>query len=205
MDELVEQITRDRIFYDDSGGGVTFSGGEPLAQPEFLLGCLEACRRLEIHTAVDTCGFAPRETLLQAAQLTDLFLFDLKLLDDRRHRELIGVSKRYDKIEALRKVSFSVKSGEFLTIVGPNGSGKTTLLKILAFLERPTEGVVYFDGVKVDDGNETGFRRRSTMVFQKTVLLRGSVRDNIAYGLEQRGHPRREIEVGSVGLWRSWA
>ena len=108
--------------------------------------------------------------------------------------ELIGVSKLYDKIEALRKVSFSVKGGEFLTIVGPNGSGKTTLLKILAFLERPTEGEVYFGGVKVDDGNETGFRRRSTMVFQKTVLLRGSVRDNIAYGLEQRGLPRREIE-----------
>ena len=108
--------------------------------------------------------------------------------------ELVGVSKQYGDIEALRNVSFTVRRGEFLTIVGPNGSGKTTLLKILAALERPTSGEVYFDGVKVDDGNAVQFRRRSTMVFQKTVLLRGSVRDNVAYGLELRGLSRPEVD-----------
>ena len=110
--------------------------------------------------------------------------------------ELVGVSKQYGDIEALRNVSFTVRRGEFLTIVGPNGSGKTTLLKILAALERPTSGEVYFDGMKVDEGNAVQFRRRSTMIFQKTVLLRGSVRDNVAYGLELRGLPRPEVDRG---------
>ncbi len=87
----MREVLRDRVFYDESGGGVTFSGGEPLAQPEFLAALLDACRAAEIHTAVDTCGFAPRERLLALAPLVDLFLFDVKLVDDARHRALTGL------------------------------------------------------------------------------------------------------------------
>jgi len=92
VDEVLEAVLKDRIFYDDSGGGVTFSGGEPLGQPAFLRELLEACRREGLHTAVDTCGHAPREDLLAAAAHTDLFLYDLKLMDDERHRRYTGVS-----------------------------------------------------------------------------------------------------------------
>ncbi|MBU0617040.1 MAG: glycyl-radical enzyme activating protein, partial [Planctomycetes bacterium] len=56
--QLVAEIDKDRLFYDQSGGGVTFSGGEPLMQPEFLLACLQACKQRDYHTAVDTCGHA---------------------------------------------------------------------------------------------------------------------------------------------------
>jgi len=108
--------------------------------------------------------------------------------------ELRGVSKRYGDVTALRNVSLTVRRGEVLTVVGPNGSGKTTFLKILAALERPTGGEVYFDGVKVNEGNAAQFRRRSTMVFQRTVVLRGSVRDNVAYGLRMRGLPPSEVD-----------
>jgi pyruvate formate lyase activating enzyme len=88
------QIRRDIPFYDRSGGGVTFSGGEPLAQPEFLLALLHACGREEIHRAVDTCGQAPADVLLEVARHTDLFLFDLKHMDPQRHRRATGVDNR---------------------------------------------------------------------------------------------------------------
>jgi pyruvate formate lyase activating enzyme len=88
---LVDEVARDTVFFDDSGGGVTFSGGEPLAQPRFLIRSLELCRERGIHTAVDTSGFGSREHLLEAAGHTDLFLFDIKMMDDERHRRFTGV------------------------------------------------------------------------------------------------------------------
>ena len=91
VEELVGVVVRDRPFFEESGGGVTFSGGEPFAQPAFLLAGLEAFRSRGIHTTVDTCGFGGRATLRQAAGLTNLFLYDLKLMDARRHLEVIGV------------------------------------------------------------------------------------------------------------------
>jgi pyruvate formate lyase activating enzyme len=90
-DEVVAEILADRIFFEESGGGVTFSGGEPLLQFEFLRALLSECRARGIHTAVDTCGFAPGEHIAAIAPLADLFLYDLKLFDDARHRELTGV------------------------------------------------------------------------------------------------------------------
>jgi pyruvate formate lyase activating enzyme len=91
VDEVMAEVLRDRIFFQESGGGVTFSGGEPLAQLEFLRALLESARGHGLHTAVDTCGFAPREALLGLVPLVDLFLFDVKLIDDARHRELTGL------------------------------------------------------------------------------------------------------------------
>ncbi len=91
VEEVVQTVERDTSFFDESGGGVTFSGGEPLAQPEFLMALLEQCGALDIHRAVDTSGEAARATLLSVAAQTDLFLFDLKLCDSARHREFTGV------------------------------------------------------------------------------------------------------------------
>lgn len=89
-DELLEEILRDRIFFDQSGGGTTFSGGEPLAQSAFVLECLRRCREAGVHTALDTSGCCPREVLLEAGALADLVLYDLKLMDAEAHRRLIG-------------------------------------------------------------------------------------------------------------------
>lgn len=90
--EVLEEIEKDTVFYDESGGGVTFSGGEPLMQPTFLRGLLEICKERGMHTAVETCGLTQSETLLRIAAHVDLFLYDLKVIDSRIHERLTGVS-----------------------------------------------------------------------------------------------------------------
>jgi len=90
--QVMAEIERDIPFYDQSGGGVTFSGGEPLLQRDFLLALLRACKERAIHTSVDTCGFATWETVDSMRKHVDLFLYDLKLMDDARHRKFTGVS-----------------------------------------------------------------------------------------------------------------
>jgi pyruvate formate lyase activating enzyme len=92
VEEVMDEVLKDRVFYEQSAGGVTFSGGEPLMQPRFLKNLLEACRAEGIHTAVDTSGYAAREDLLSIAPLADLFLYDLKIMDDQLHRQWTGAS-----------------------------------------------------------------------------------------------------------------
>ncbi|WP_167611095.1 glycyl-radical enzyme activating protein [Maribellus sediminis] len=88
--EIMQIIGRERIHIDLSGGGVTFSGGEPLMFPGFLLEMLKACGEKGLHRAVDTCGHASSKTLLEVAQHTDLFLYDLKLMDPAQHKKWTG-------------------------------------------------------------------------------------------------------------------
>ncbi|MBJ6799166.1 glycyl-radical enzyme activating protein [Geomonas propionica] len=90
-DQVLQDILKDRMFFEDSGGGVTFSGGEPLCQPAFLKDLLTACRSHGIHTAVDTAALCAPETLLDIAPLVDLFLFDLKCADDALHSTGTGL------------------------------------------------------------------------------------------------------------------
>lgn len=89
--EVMAQIEREIPFYDESNGGVTFSGGEPLLQPRFLSALLSACRKQEIHTVVDTSGFANWNVFEKIRDDVDLFLYDLKHMDSNRHQEVTGV------------------------------------------------------------------------------------------------------------------
>jgi pyruvate formate lyase activating enzyme len=101
---LLGEIERDRTFYDASGGGVTFSGGEPLQQAAFLVEMLRLCKSNEIHTTVDTCGYAPWAKVEPLLGLVDLYLYDLKVMDDARHRQHTGVSNRVI-LENLQKLA----------------------------------------------------------------------------------------------------
>ena len=92
VDEIMETILRDQPFYERSGGGITISGGEPLGQPAFLLALLRASREAGLHTALDTCGHAPWSVFESVRPLVDLFLYDLKVVDDARHIVMTGVS-----------------------------------------------------------------------------------------------------------------
>lgn len=94
VEELMQAIVKERPFFDQSGGGVTFSGGEPLLHADFLLELLQACGRQQIHRAVDTSGYARLDTLLRVAEQTDLFLYDLKMIDGERHKQFTGVDNQ---------------------------------------------------------------------------------------------------------------
>lgn len=89
VESIIEEIEKDVIFYDESGGGATFSGGEPLMQPHFLETLLAACKEKDIHTAVDTSGYASWEVFEQIMPATDLFLYDIKLIDPSLHRKYV--------------------------------------------------------------------------------------------------------------------
>jgi pyruvate formate lyase activating enzyme len=110
--QLMEIVKKDTIFYDASGGGVTFSGGEPLLQADFLIQVLDECGRLEIHRAVDTSGYSDQATLGAAAQRSELFLFDLKVIDGKRHKFLTGVSSK----SILDNLKFLYDRGADITI-----------------------------------------------------------------------------------------
>jgi pyruvate formate lyase activating enzyme len=91
IQELMDEITKDRLFYEQSGGGVTFSGGEPTYRGEFLLEALASCREEYINTAIDTSGFCNTEIMLKAARLSNYILFDVKFIDGAKHKLYCGV------------------------------------------------------------------------------------------------------------------
>jgi len=91
VSEVMFEVEKDIIFYDQSGGGVTFSGGEPLMQPEFLLAVLNQCQAQQIHTAVDTSCYAEPKIVEMVSERTDLFLCDLKHMDNEMHERFTGV------------------------------------------------------------------------------------------------------------------
>ncbi len=92
VDRLLEIIKRDCLFYDESGGGVTFSGGEPLMQTDFLIEILDACGQYDIHRTVDTSGYADMAAIRAVAQRAELFLFDVKCIDPEKHKRYTGDS-----------------------------------------------------------------------------------------------------------------
>jgi pyruvate formate lyase activating enzyme len=91
---VIAEVEKDLIFYDESGGGVTFSGGEPLMQAGFLKALIEACAERQMHVALDTCGYAPEAEMAAVIERVNLLLFDLKLMDEKAHLHYTGVSNR---------------------------------------------------------------------------------------------------------------
>ncbi len=92
--EVAGEVLKDKVFFDQSGGGVTVSGGEPLAQPDFLLALLKALKNRNIHTAVDTSGYCRWNELDRVSRVTDLFLFDLKVMDRALSKKVTGRSNQ---------------------------------------------------------------------------------------------------------------
>ena len=92
VEDVLAEVEKDRVFYEQSGGGLTLSGGDPFVQSAFAEALLDGCRARGIRTAVDTAGFSKNGVLDRMASKTDLILYDLKCMDDARHKELTGVS-----------------------------------------------------------------------------------------------------------------
>lgn len=111
VDEVMAVIRRDHVFFEDSGGGATISGGEPLQQPQFVEALLRACRADGIHTTLDTCGYGPPDALQRLACLSDAVLYDIKHMDACRHRRYTGVSNRTILENAIQLAALSAEMG----------------------------------------------------------------------------------------------
>ena len=145
VEKVMIEIEKDNVFFEESGGGVTFSGGEPFAQYEFLTGLLTACRNKNIHTSVDTTGFIEKKKLESVYKLVDLFLYDLKHMDDKLHKKFTGVSNKLiiENLEWLsnRKRNIRIR---FPVVPGYNDSEKNiNLMRIL--LEKLYPNVKHID------------------------------------------------------------
>ncbi len=133
-EKLLAGIERDRLFFEESGGGVTFSGGEPLLQFKFLKEILQGCQLRGIHTCVDTTAFAEPEKLRIIAGLTDLFLVDIKQMDDTKHLKYTGVGNKIilDNIRLLDETGkkFIIR----FPMIPAMNVDESNLLKMMAFL-----------------------------------------------------------------------
>ncbi|MBE5732080.1 MAG: glycyl-radical enzyme activating protein [Clostridiales bacterium] len=92
VEEVIDEVLKDKIFYETSNGGVTLSGGEPLLQYEFSLELLKRAKQEGLHTAIETCGYTSEEKIREIASYVDLFLFDYKITNDQLHKKYTGVS-----------------------------------------------------------------------------------------------------------------
>jgi pyruvate formate lyase activating enzyme len=115
VDEVMKEVLSDLITYEESGGGVTFSGGEPLEQNDFLLELMKESKKNNLHTALDTTGYASVETIQGIIDYTDLFLYDLKLMDDDEHIKYTGVSNK----SILNNLDFILERGKEVIIRFP--------------------------------------------------------------------------------------
>jgi pyruvate formate lyase activating enzyme len=132
---ILEEVEKDMTFFNESGGGVTFSGGEPLLQHDFLHALLIECKERDIHTIVQTCGFAPYEIVDRVRDNVDLFLYDIKIMDDRKHVKYTGASNG-QILENLKKLAENGSSivVSFPIIPGINDDDKN-VTRIAQFIQ----------------------------------------------------------------------
>jgi len=133
--EVLREIDKDRIFYEQSGGGVTFSGGEAMCQPDALAELARSCREKGIHVAVDTCGYAPFSSFEKVMEYTDLILYDIKLMDSSLHAEYTGkdsllILENLKKLDS-RGASINLR----LPIIGGINDGDENIEKIIGFIK----------------------------------------------------------------------
>ena len=159
--EVTSQIEKDVIFYDQSGGGATFSGGEPLMQPEFLLELLTRCRKQLIHTAVDTTCHAETEVIERIAEQADLFLCDIKHMDPAIHRDFTGVEN--DLI--LYNIRWLSNAGKRMTIripIIPGFNSDRSNIEMTAEFVKSLDNVTRIDVLPYNSGGKEKSARLAT-------------------------------------------
>jgi len=132
IEEVMKEIESDKLFYQKSGGGVTMSGGESLLQWEFVCHLLMLCKEKGIHTAVETCGYAPWEKLEKVLQYTDLVLFDLKHIDPELHRRGTGKSNKLI-LDNARGTASRVRTWVRIPLISGYNDSKEVLTKMAEF------------------------------------------------------------------------
>ncbi|HKJ40840.1 MAG TPA: glycyl-radical enzyme activating protein [Sunxiuqinia sp.] len=143
-DQLMDELQKEQVFMEESDGGVTFSGGEPLMQHDFLVDMLQKCQSNGFHTTVDTTLFASWPVVQKIAEHTDLFLVDLKLMDDQQHQHFTGVSNQtlLKNIQQLTDIGSNVKVRiPMIPGVGTTDENVAQSIAFLKTLTNPPTGV----------------------------------------------------------------
>ena len=135
VDEVFDEVIKDKSFYETSGGGVTFSGGECMLQIDFLLEILEKCKENGIHTAVDTAGHIPWADFEKIISYTDLFLYDIKAMNDEIHKEYTGVSNSLILENLARLLKSNVGVWVRVPIIPGVNDSEDEMKKIKSFFE----------------------------------------------------------------------
>ena len=167
VDELINIIEKERIHIDHSGGGVTFSGGEPLMHSEFLLEMLIACGKKNLHRTVDTCGFTDTKVLLEVAKHTELFLYDIKHMDSMVHKKWTGVNNQL----ILENLKLLAKTGVEINIRVPLiknvNSDKKSVSDIAEFVsklpgKKPYVNILPYHNIAANKYNKLGLEYRES-------------------------------------------
>lgn len=177
VDDLVAMAVRDRIFYEKSGGGVTLSGGEVSMQARFCAELLKALKREGIRTALDTCGAASWRRLQPLVDLADLVLFDLKVLDDERHRAYTGVPLDL-VLENARRVSRSGKPMWIRTPIIPGYTAdEANVRRVAAFIRDNLPTVNRYDLLAFNNTCSAKYHRldRPYALAQKPLMSEGEM------------------------------
>lgn len=189
VEELLAIIDKERPFFDQSGGGVTFSGGEPLLYPDFLIEILKTCSRQGIHTAIDTSGFVRREVLLAVAEHADLFLYDLKLIDAEKHKRYTGVDNQLilDNLKALAEFGAQIRVR--VPLIGGVNDDDDSVSAMAAYVSalpgegRPVHLLPFHDVVRGKDGKLGQRRDLSALCEPDAATLRRVAAVFAGYGL----------------------
>ena len=135
VDEVLKEVIKDKAFYETSGGGVTFSGGECMLQIDFLTEILKKCKENGIHTAVDTAGHIPWESFEKIIPDTDLFLYDIKAMNDEIHKEYTGVTNSLILENLARLLKSNVGVWVRVPIIPGVNDSEDEMKKIKSFFE----------------------------------------------------------------------
>ena len=140
INEVIEEIQKDTLFYQNSGGGVTVTGGEPLMQADFVRELLKRSQQKGIHTAIETCGHAKWSDFKRVLQYLDLVLYDIKHMDTRRHKELTGVGNRLI-LQNARRIAESGKEMVIRVPIIPECDDSPENVRSIAEFARTLKGV----------------------------------------------------------------
>jgi pyruvate formate lyase activating enzyme len=194
VEDLMDELIKDRVFYDESSGGITFSGGEPLIQYKFVSECLKECKLSGLQTAVDTSGYVPFVTFENIYEYTDIFLYDIKLIDDTEHKKFTDVSNELILNNLKELTNLGNKVVVRIPLIPEITDTQKNLSDIAAFIAR-LKNVQQIDLLpynKISENKYKRFKRTSSLgeletQSQEKLLEIKSLFDNLNINVSLRG------------------
>jgi len=189
VEKVISEVKKDRIFYENSGGGITVSGGEPLFQPEFVTALLKECKEASLHTAIDTCGFAKWESMNAVLEYVDLVLFDIKHMNSAIHKSGTGVGNEIILENVIKTIEKGKKIWVRIPVIPGYNDSEDAMRGVIKFLSELEKSI---DKISLLAYHEWGRGKydaldRNYPLPDGTPLSEGSLQDKVGllehYGL----------------------